>query len=358
MMLSIASTVLIYLKGFDASVIVFVAGAVASVLLAGFTWIVCQRQIRDARRAAKSSPSMNGANSAGGSASTNVVISRCTVTPSARHRLGDRAAGVITYINDRCEISGAEGRTDREDAHCGEFKHPESILGRGVANDFEGKVWHGEICNRAKNGEAGRHDDHPVLILPVVTQYVSIRTDITAPGDRSRARLESVLTRRRKFRLSPDGWHDHPFQPRREKMRLSRRRSHRYLHAADHSPRRRSPLSRRQLTEQLEKRSKASTPSWAGATATYRTANGPMFAKTADDDRRIGRHDVGRGRRRSSVSRHHRPEAADAEQYTAALEDARLKMEAQPVSWSFRPTNRRVELADAAIARRAPFSPI
>jgi two-component system sensor histidine kinase/response regulator len=103
------------------------------------------------------------------------------------------AAGVIVYANDRfCEISGYErvellGRTHsmvKSGVHGAELYRD---LWRTIR---AGKVWQGEICNRAKLGTL--YWVH-ATIVPLIgadgqpDQYISIRTDIT---DRKRSEVE------------------------------------------------------------------------------------------------------------------------------------------------------------------------
>ena len=95
-------------------------------------------------------------------------------------------AGTITYVNDKfCEISGyskdeligQNHRMLKSGTHSNEFF-------RAMFNNItSGKVWNGEICNRAKNGNLFwllttivpyLHDDGKP------SQYIAIRADITA----------------------------------------------------------------------------------------------------------------------------------------------------------------------------------
>jgi diguanylate cyclase (GGDEF)-like protein/PAS domain S-box-containing protein len=95
------------------------------------------------------------------------------------------SAGIITHANDRfCEISKYArqelvGQTHRI-INSG---HHNDAFWRGMWSQIKtGKVWHGEICNRAKNGELYWVD---TTIVPFtdsndqITQYVAIRADIT-----------------------------------------------------------------------------------------------------------------------------------------------------------------------------------
>ncbi len=104
--------------------------------------------------------------------------------------------GTITYANEKfCDISGyaaAElvGKTHRvvnSGCHSSEFF---SALWRDIG---AGLVWHGEICNRKKNGELYWIKS---TIVPLKTadgkptSYIAIRTDITASKESERVRRE------------------------------------------------------------------------------------------------------------------------------------------------------------------------
>ena len=106
--------------------------------------------------------------------------------------------GEITYANDRfCDISGysrtellgANHRIVKSSAHDAEFFQ---VMWQTIA---QGKVWHGEVCNRNKGGANYWVD---VTIVPMLgadglpEQYIAIRTDISA-RKQAEAQLQEQL---------------------------------------------------------------------------------------------------------------------------------------------------------------------
>ncbi|MDR3462394.1 MAG: PAS domain S-box protein [Beijerinckiaceae bacterium] len=112
--------------------------------------------------------------------------------------------GIITYANDRfCEITGfARERLLGANHNIVDSGHHEPEFFEDLwATILDGKVWHGEICNRNSSGKSYWLDS---TIVPLsdgkgrITQFISICTDVTASKrlehdlESSRSFLESV----------------------------------------------------------------------------------------------------------------------------------------------------------------------
>lgn len=113
--------------------------------------------------------------------------------------------GNITAVNDKfCEISQytREELLGQNHRLIKSAQHPDSFYGDLWATISSGKIWHGEICNRRKDGTFYWVSS---TILPFVgddglpSRYVSVRTDITAIKEaqhvleRSRDELERLV---------------------------------------------------------------------------------------------------------------------------------------------------------------------
>jgi PAS domain S-box-containing protein len=127
--------------------------------------------------------------------------------------------GVITYVNERfCQISGYSrdeliGQTHRL---IKSPSHPRAFFESLWHTITSGRVWRGEICNRAKNGEVFWVQ---ATIVPFVdaagriSKFIAIRTDVTERkhmGEqvaRSEHQYRTVVNSLREtvFRAGPDG---------------------------------------------------------------------------------------------------------------------------------------------------------
>ena len=116
--------------------------------------------------------------------------------------------GTITAVNDKfCEVSqySREELLGQDHRLLKSGKHPSALYDDLWAKIGSGKVWHGEICNRRKDGTFYWVAS---TILPFVgkdglpTRYASVRTDITAIKEaqhvleRSRNELEHLVRAR------------------------------------------------------------------------------------------------------------------------------------------------------------------
>jgi PAS domain S-box-containing protein len=121
------------------------------------------------------------------------------------------ANGAILYANSRfCEISGYTlpeliGRNHRL---LKSGVHPDDFYLAMWAAISNGKVWHGDVCNRARDGSLYwvKSTINPVLdVNGLPTHYISVRTDITAQKSLA-VQLNSLTNELTElFRIAPVG---------------------------------------------------------------------------------------------------------------------------------------------------------
>lgn len=121
------------------------------------------------------------------------------------------ASGAIIYANPRfCEVSGYAlpeliGQNHRL---LKSGRHPDTFYQALWATISTGKVWHGEVCNRAKDGSEYWVKSTITPVLDgngIPTHYISVRTDITEQKTSAEAVFALANELAELFKIAPVG---------------------------------------------------------------------------------------------------------------------------------------------------------
>ncbi len=194
----VASTTPAWESGIDRStpLVLGICGILLSGLCAGVAWSMGMSRIRALGLARQMTEDLALAKTAAEDAFREVGEFRNTLEVHTIVSVADRSGKIIRANQKFCELSGYSevDLIGQDHRVLNSGFHPKSFWVDVWKSLAAGKAWHGEVCNRAKDGSLYWVDS---IIAPFcnaegkIEKYVSIRTDITAQKEAETAIAEN-----------------------------------------------------------------------------------------------------------------------------------------------------------------------